>query len=205
MSKQEAREVLIEIGLELIRSTGYTATGINQILHRANARSFYSHFTSKEQFVIEVIHSYVTGVRNHMERVMSASNLSPLEKLRRYFEDMIATHGRGSGPIAGCLLGNLSLEVAGHNSEIRNLLRESFKSWQRAIAMILREAIDSGELPRTAKANNLAAVIVDGWQGAQVRAKTDQSNKALDLFFDSTFNGLLKTENTDSNPRAFLN
>ena len=41
--------------------------------------------------------------------------------------------------------------------------------------------------------NQLAAVIVDTWQGAQVRAKTEQSDKALKLFLDSTFNFLLRT------------
>jgi TetR/AcrR family transcriptional repressor of nem operon len=50
-----------------------------------------------------------------------------------------------------------------------------------------------GELPRTAEANDLAAVIVDTWQGAQVRAKTEQNDKALNLFLDSTFNLLLRT------------
>src|ERR1700728_3306639 len=113
MSKKETRETLIEVGLELISSTGYVATGINQILDAAETRSFYNHFTNKEQFVIEVIKSYVAGRHQHMERALSDSSLSPLQKLRRYFEDMIATHGRHGGPIKGCLLGNLSLEIAG--------------------------------------------------------------------------------------------
>jgi TetR/AcrR family transcriptional repressor of nem operon len=194
MNKEGTREALIEVGLELIRSTGYTATGIDQILNTANARSFYDHFTSKDQFVIEVIKFYVSGVQGRMERILADSSLSPLNKLRRFFEDMIATHGRsGGGPITGCLLGNLSLEVASHNLEIRHLLRQSFDDWQKVIAMTIREAIDKGELHRTAKANDLAAVIADSWEGAQVRAKAEQSDKAFNLFFDNAFNVLLKT------------
>jgi TetR/AcrR family transcriptional regulator, transcriptional repressor for nem operon len=193
MSKKEVREALIEVGLELISSTGYGATGINQILDAAETRSFYNYFTSKEHFVIEVIRLYVAAGHEHMERAMSDSSLSPLQKLRRYFEDMIATHGLRGGPIKGCLLGNLSLEIAGHNTEIRDLLRQSFDGWQQAIAMTLREAMNNGELPCTAEANELAALIVDTWQGAQVRAKTEQNDKALHLFLDSTFNFLLRT------------
>jgi len=41
MKKEGSREALIVVGLELIRSTGYTATGINQIVDTAAARSFY--------------------------------------------------------------------------------------------------------------------------------------------------------------------
>ena len=194
MKKKGTRESLIEVGLELIRSTGYTATGINQIVDTADARSFYDYFTSKDHFVIEVIKFYVAGVQWRMERMLADSSLSPLDKLRRYFEDMIATQGRSGGPITGCLLGNLSLEVAGHNMEIRDLLRQSFDDWQKAIAKTIREAIDQGELHRTAKANDLAAVIVDSWEGAQVRAKAEQSDKAFHLFFDNAFNVLLKTD-----------
>jgi TetR/AcrR family transcriptional regulator, transcriptional repressor for nem operon len=193
MNKNGTKEALIQAGLELIRSTGYSATGINQILNTANARSFYNYFTSKDDFVIEVIKLYVADEQARLERVQASSTLSPLEKLRRYFEDKIAFHGE-RGQFTGCLLGNLSLEVAGHNLAIRDLLRRSFDDWQKSIAMTIRESIDKGELPRTAKANTLAAVIVDSWEGAQVRAKTEQSNKALNLFYDCTFNVLLKAQ-----------
>lgn len=192
MAKNVTREALIEVGLDLIRSTGYAATGINQILDAAETRSFYNHFANKEQFVIEVIKLYVASGHQHMERLLSDSSLSPLERLRRYFEDMIAIHGRRAGPIKGCLLSNLSLEIAGQNPEIRNALRQSFDGWQDAIAMTIREAITDGELPPATKANELAALIVDTWQGAQVRAKTQQNDKALNLFLDSTFNLLLR-------------
>jgi TetR/AcrR family transcriptional repressor of nem operon len=189
---RNAREALIEVGLELIRSTSYAATGINQILDAAETRSFYNHFTNKEEFVVEVIKVYVAGGHQHMERILSDSSLSPLQRLRRYFEDMIAIHGRRGGPIKGCLLSNLSLEIAAHSPRIRDALRQSFDGWQQAIAVTIREAMNDGELPRTTKANEIAAVIVDTWQGAQVRAKTEQNDKALDLFLDSTFNLLLR-------------
>jgi TetR/AcrR family transcriptional regulator, transcriptional repressor for nem operon len=194
MSKKETRQALIEVGLELINSAGYTATGINQILNAANARSFYNHFTSKDHFVAEVIKFYVAGVDEHMKRMLGERTVSPVQRLRLYFEEMIATHGRSNGPITGCLLGNLSLEVAGHNAEIRNLLRQSFDGWQRSIASAIGEAIDQGELPGTVDANDLAAAIVDSWEGAQVRAKAEQTDKALNLFFDSTFNVLLRAD-----------
>ena len=38
----------------------------------------------------------------------------------------------------------------------------------------------------------LAALLVNGWEGAQVRAKTEQSDKPLELFLDNAFNVLLK-------------
>ncbi len=194
MSKQTTRENLIEVGLGLIHSAGYTATGINQVLEAAQVPkgSFYHHFSTKDEFVMEVVRRYATGEQERWERLLDDSNLSPLKKLRRYFKDMIATYGRRGGPIAGCLLGNLSLEVAGQNTEIRNLLGQAFDAWQNAIAKTIREAIEKQELPKTTKADDLAALLVNNWEGAQVRAKTEQSDKPLELFFDNAFNVLLK-------------
>ena len=195
MSKQNTKENLIKVGLELIHSTGYTATGINQVLEAAKVPkgSFYHHFTTKDEFVLEVILRYATGEQERWEKFLSAdSKLSPLKKLRRYFRDLITTYGRRGGPISGCLLGNLSLEVAGQNDQIRTLLGKAYDGWQEAIAKALREAIEAGELPKDYKADDMAALLVNNWEGAQVRAKTEQSDKPLELFFNSTFDVLLK-------------
>jgi len=194
MVKQSTRENLIEVGLRLIHSSGYTATGINQILEAASVPkgSFYHHFSTKDEFVMEVVRRYAAGEQERVERMLDGSDASPLKKLRRYFKELIATYGRRSGPIAGCLLGNLSLEVAGQNPQIRNLLRQAFDGWQNAIAKTIREAIEEHELPKGTKADDLAALLVNCWEGAQVRAKTEQSDKPLELFYDHAFNVLLK-------------
>jgi TetR/AcrR family transcriptional regulator, transcriptional repressor for nem operon len=194
MSKQTTKENLIEVGVGLIHFAGYTATGINQVLEAAKVPkgSFYHHFTTKDEFVMEVVRRYAAGEQERWGKLLDDSNLSPLKKLRRYFKDLIATYGRRGGPIAGCLLGNLSLEVAGQNTEIRNLLRQAFDAWQNAIAKTIREAVEKQELPKTTKADDLAALLVNGWEGAQVRAKSEQSDKPLELFFDNAFNVLLK-------------
>src|ERR1700733_6723874 len=194
MSKQTTRENLIEVGLRLIRSAGYTATGINQILEAAAVPkgSFYHHFTTKDEFVMEVIRRYVAGEQERLQRLLDDSKLPPLKKLRWYFKELIVTYGSRGGPLAGCLLGNLSLEIAAEHTEIRNLLRQAFDDWQDAIAKTIREAIDKQELPKGAKADDLAALLVNGWEGAQVRAKAEQSDKPLELFFDNAFNVLLK-------------
>ena len=194
MAKQTTRENLIEVGLQLIRSSGYTATGINQVLEAADVPkgSFYHHFGTKDEFVMEVIRRYAAGEQERLEKLLNGPELSPLKKLRRYFKDLIATYGRRGGPIAGCLLGNLSLEISGQNAEIRNLLRQAFDGWQSAIAKTIREAMEKHELPKTTKADDMAALLVNGWEGAQVRAKAEQSDMPLELFFDNAFNVLLK-------------
>jgi TetR/AcrR family transcriptional repressor of nem operon len=194
MSKQTTKENLIEVGLTLIHTAGYTATGINQVLEAAKVPkgSFYHHFSTKDEFVLDVVRRYASGEQERWERLLDDSDLSPLKKLRRYFKDLIATYGLSGGPIAGCLLGNLSLEVGGQHTEIRELIRQAFAVWEAAIAKTIREAIEKQELPKTTKAGDLAALLVNNWEGAQVRAKAEQSDKPLELFFNNAFSVLLK-------------
>jgi TetR/AcrR family transcriptional repressor of nem operon len=86
----------------------------------------------------------------------------------------------------------MTLEIAENNPELRGVLRKSFDCWQDAIAKTIREAIEQRELPKTANADELAALLVNNWEGAQVRSKAEQSDKPLELFLDVVFNVLLK-------------
>jgi TetR/AcrR family transcriptional repressor of nem operon len=193
MANHGTREELIEVGLKQIHSAGYTATGINQILELADVPkgSFYHHFASKDAFAKEVLEHYNSGEEQRWKSFLEDTKVSPLKRLRRYFKEMIAIYGR-RGRSAGCLLGNMTLEIAEHNPKLRGVLRKSFDCWQNAMAKTIREAIEQQELPKTANANELAALLVNNWEGAQVRAKAEQSDKPLELFLDVAFNVLLK-------------
>ena len=193
MANHGTREELIEVGLKQIHSAGYTATGINQILELADVPkgSFYHHFASKDAFAKEILEHYNFGEQERWESFLGDTKVSPLKRLRRYFKEMIAIYGR-RGRSAGCLLGNMTLEIAEHNPKLRGVLRKSFDRWQNAIAKTIREAIEEHELPKTANPDELAAVLVNAWEGAQVRTKVEQSDKPLELFLDVTFNVLLK-------------
>src|SRR5271168_4469449 len=146
MSTPSTREHLIEIGLERLRSTGYTATGVKEILDLANVPkgSFYHYFPSKEAFAGEVFQRYADGEIQRSERILGDRKAAPLKRLRRYFEELISVYGQ-SGAISGCLLGSLSLEVADHSPKLRSQLQEVFGGWQKGIADVLREAVERGD------------------------------------------------------------
>ncbi len=156
--------------LTLILTAGYTATGINQVLEAAKVPkgSFYHHFSTRDEFVLAVVRRYAGNGQERWERLLRDSDLSPLKKLRSYFKDLISTYGLSGGPIAGCLLGNVSLEIGSPHAEIRSLIREAFDAWKAAIAKTIREAVEKQELPKTTKAGTLTALLVNNWEGAQV-------------------------------------
>jgi len=192
MTSSSTRDRLIEVGLELMRKHGYGATGLQEILHAAGVPkgSFYHHFGSKEEFTAAVIERYFTLEAKHVDTVLSNTRQTPLKRLRRYFEELIQMAGQ-SAPIAGCLLGSLSLEVADASPLLQSCLSFSFTQWQAAIASVVREAVEKGELPQSTKPESLAGFLLNSWEGALLRSQADKNDAPVKDFLRFVFEGLL--------------
>jgi TetR/AcrR family transcriptional repressor of nem operon len=173
---------------------GYAATGVKEILDEADVPkgSFYHYFPSKEAFAKEVLALYV-GIENERAgKILLQGKAAPLKRLRRYFEELIDVYGP-TAEISGCLVGNLSLEMADHSDSIQSLLHHSFANWQAGIASVLQEAIDRGDLARSNKPQELASFLLNSYEGALLRSKADRSYEPLENFLHFVFNVLLKS------------
>ena len=190
---QNTREQLIDVGLKRIHAAGYGATGVNEILELAQIPkgSFYHHFPSKEVFAEAVLQHYGAGEMRRCEELLGDKSIAPLKRLRQYFEDLMAVYGR-TGPISGCLFGNMTLEVADHSDKLQLFLKGAFAGWNEAIAEVLRDAVAKGDLDRSAKPKELAAFTLNNWEGALLRSKVERSDQPLELFLHFTFKVLLK-------------
>jgi len=193
MSTPSTRDHLLEVGLKQLRSTGYTATGVKEVLDLAEVPkgSFYHYFPSKEAFAGEVFQLYADGEMQRAERVLGDGSVAPLERLRRYFEELISVYGQ-RGEISGCLVGNLSLEVADHSPKLQSQLQTVFGVWQNGIAGVLREAVERGDLAQSTDPDELAEFLLNSYEGALVRMKADKSDRPLENFLHFTFDVLLK-------------
>jgi len=193
MEVRNTGDHLLQIGLRQIRAMGYTSTGVKEILDEADVPkgSFYHHFASKEAFAKEVLELYVRGENERAEKILRDGKSAPLKRLRRYFQELISIYGP-TAKISGCLIGNLSLEMADHSDSIQSLLHESFSNWQTGIVGVLQEAIDRGDLAKSNKPQELASFLLNSYEGALLRSKADRSSKPLDNFLYFAFNVLLK-------------
>jgi TetR/AcrR family transcriptional repressor of nem operon len=192
ITKPATRDHLIEVGLERMRKHGYGATGVQEILDAAGVPkgSFYHYFNSKEEFTAAVVERYVTRAGEHCLGVLGNTRQAPLKRLRRYFEDLIRFAGQ-SAPIQGCLIGSLSLEVAGTSPRLQNCLSSGFTHWQALIASVLQEAVEKGDLPKSTRPEALAGFLLNSWEGALLRSQADRSDTPLEDFLDYMFEGVL--------------
>jgi TetR/AcrR family transcriptional repressor of nem operon len=193
MEARNTRDHLLQVGLRQIQAKGYASTGVKEILDDADVPkgSFYHHFASKEAFTKEVLELYARGEMERAEKILRDGKAAPLKRLRRYFEELIAVYGP-TAAVSGCMLGNLSLEMADHSDSIQSSLHQSFAKWQSDIAGVLQEAIDRGYLAKSNKPRELASFLLNSYEGALLRSKADRSAKPLEHFLHFSFNVLLK-------------
>jgi TetR/AcrR family transcriptional repressor of nem operon len=195
---RSTRDRLIDVGLEQMRKHGYGATGIQEILEAAEIPrgSFYHHFGSKEDFAAAVLERYLSLEGEHCREVLGNKRQKPLRRLRRYFEDLARTAGPSS-PIQGCLMGSMSLEVAGSNPRLQGCLSADFAVWQGAIASVLGEAVEAGDLAPSTDVTALAGFILNGWEGALLRSQADQSEAPLTQFLHFIFKDMLMSRKVE--------
>jgi TetR/AcrR family transcriptional repressor of nem operon len=187
------REHLLEVGLRQLRATGYTATGVKEVLDLAQVPkgSFYHYFPSKEAFVGELFARYANGEGERAQRILGDASVPPLKRLRTYFEELISVYGQ-PGEAAGCLIGAMSLEIADHIPKLQAQLHSMYTGWQNGIADVLREAIKRGDLAKSTKPDPLAEFILNSYEGSLVRMKAEQNSSPLNHFLYFTFGVLLK-------------
>ena len=105
MATKSTRDHLIDTGLKLMHQQGYNATGLTEILKAADVPkgSFYHHFGSKEDFAAAALERYTTREAKHAVSVLIGSKMSPLQRLKRYFIDLVKFYGQ-KGEIPGCMM-----------------------------------------------------------------------------------------------------
>src|SRR6476646_7570097 len=183
MPKPSHRETLLQEGLKVLLSQGYSGASVRDIVRAAGVPqgSFTNHFTSKEAFAHELLDLYFSLVRGNIEKTLRNDSLPPLRRLRAWIDVQIAFLKKAEFR-SGCLIGNLSIEASEQSELIRRRLAEMFKDITEAIVYCLKAAVDAGELPASTDVREVASFFYSSWQGAILQSKVDQTIKPLERF-----------------------
>lgn len=173
--KDDTRARLISAGAELMHRQGYTGTGIQEVLTACGVPkgSFYHYFKSKEDFALAVVEHHACRMAEGSRALFDRADLSPLERLRLFFDTMTARLADPEHPLgqSGCPIGNLVQELAPCNPVMRERLNAVLSGLEGILAQTLRQAAEAGEIPAHLDPEETARFISSSWQGAILRAK----------------------------------
>ncbi len=184
----EARGRLLSIGMDLIRGESYAAIGINDVLKAADVPrgSFYHYFESKQAFGLQVAQHYHDAQLASAREVLRDDQRAPLECLQAFFRNAQADYAaRGFG--SGCLMCNLSTEMADRNDAFQLLLKSHWRELANEIADCIAR-LDRADIGLEALSDHEAADwLLNAWSGALTRMKAERSAVPLQLFQKSVF------------------
>ena len=192
MAKESTRTRLLETGERIFLEKGYNHTGIQEVLKESSVPkgSFYYYFKSKEEFGLSVVEASYAAHRVKLDGFFNDDTRTPLARLRNHFDTGIQALKENDFR-CGCLIGNLSQEMATQNETFREYLSNIWMDWRESFAQCLREAQTAGELHEGWDITMLATFCIDGWEGAIIRSKVTKTTEPLTTFtailFDTVF------------------
>jgi TetR/AcrR family transcriptional repressor of nem operon len=178
---------LLEMGLVMLLEHGYNDLGIQTLLRQTGVPrgSFYHHFESKEDFALQVVDLYMERVHEALRACVQDESRPPLERVRHFFE-MTPGQYRQDGYL-GCMLGGLGQELSGVNEAFREKIDGCFVEIGRILAGCLDEACRQGDLAPDADCEQMAALLIDCWEGAALRSRLKRSPAPLEAMLDFYF------------------
>lgn len=181
-----SKEKIIVSAMKLFWFRGYRNTGINEILEEVGVSkgSFFYHFTDKKTLFMEVIdYFYEKELKALLDKHFS-TNINPVDKIINFCEDFnnICKQNKFYG---GCILGNLSLELADLDETYLEKLDEVFENWKREIEKVVEE------ITHIKNTKEIVHFVIWGLEGIMLSTKVHKNLNKNTMEFN-TFRKILK-------------
>lgn len=178
--KQIKKDKLLDQGVSLLLEKGYHATGLKEILDTVQIPkgSFYTYFNSKEQFAAEAINHYIEPFIQRLTAHLQNPELDGLAALKTYYTELV-TEVAQTGFKGGCLLGNLMGEIGDTSPLCRDALLDAVGRYSELQKAALERGQREGKVRMDRSAKAMADLMLNGWQGALLRMKVEQSVEPL--------------------------
>lgn len=175
--------------MEVLHKKGYGVASVESITEAAGVPkgSFFNHFHSKEEFAAEALRAYFQPWSEKSEVILQRTDLAPKDKLLGLLR--VAT-SKSRGCYDGCMIGNLSLELAHQSEPLRLLLAKILDAWTSSFEQVIREGQEAGHFQTSLAADKTARFIVNLFQGSILRAKVDHTDRATEEFEDTVLSVL---------------
>ena len=190
MPRPNTKEQLIVAGLNALLEKGFNGVGVQEITEQAGVPkgSFYNHFESKEALGAEIVERY--GLNSTRRAILRDKTVPPLQRLRTHFETLNDSFIKSKFE-RGCLLGNFSAELANQSPVIRESLVTLFERWTKDLEVAIADAQSEGAVSSDRDAGDIAAFLLDAYEGTLLRARVQRDRAPFDRFMKLAFEQIL--------------
>lgn len=179
----------LQSALEVFWRKGYAATSMQDLVAAMGIQkaSLYATFGDKHQL-------YLTALRRYQQETFEeltahlAGATSPLRAITE-FVDEVFEHTAKDGR-RGCLCVNANIELAPHDGDVAEMLRQHHERMESLLAATLERARSLGEIPRKADPRALATFLLGIVVAINVLGKQRASRQQLQALRDQALAAL---------------
>lgn len=161
---------IADAAMQVFWQRGYAATSIQDLVESTglSRSSLYSTFESKHGLYQQALRRYQTLTMTNVELLSGPGTPKALirQLLLRVADDELA-----DGRQRGCLVANATLELAGHDEAVADLVGYSFQRMQKALEALIRRGQQAGDVAADKNPRALARFFVNTMQGLRVLGK----------------------------------
>lgn len=181
--KKENIHRALEIGSKILGQKGYHGLGLREFLENAGipSGSFYYYFKSKEDFAAKVIEHYGEKVANYFNHLLFDNSKPFNNRLEIVFNEEIERINQ-TAFTEGCMIGDLTSEIAGQNTLIQNISDTNYNRWQDIFERFFNEGQKEGSFSKSFNAKEMAIFFLSSRQGALTRVKASRTIEPYKLF-----------------------
>ena len=198
---KSARQTILETAQPIVGAKGFSAVGLNEILHAADVPkgSFYHYFNSKDAFGVVLLDTYFDNYLNAMQQLFNQPDLSQHAKLMRYWQSWI-NNQTGCTDAGKCLAVKLGAEVSDLSEPMRLALQRGTARTIGLLAEALQQGVEDGSVTITQHPESLARRLYALWLGTSVMSKITHTAAPFDEALGLTRQLLGQPEETDTHP-----
>jgi len=174
--------------MKLFIEHGYHACSVQDITQAAGVPkgSFYNHFKSKEALAAEIVAEYGRGTTDR--GILADSKVPALTRLKKHFA---ALNEYFASCNDGCLVGKFMAQVSDETPQLRDGLVSVLNLWGEQISSTIADGQRQGTIRKDLKADQLAAFLIDAYEGAILRTRVEKSPRALKEFVKVVFSSIV--------------
>jgi len=196
-----SRDRIIEAAVWLFYANGYNATGVAEILKKAdvNSGSFYFFFKSKEDLLLAVLDWYLENLEPILIKPVYEATKNPIERvfalLDGYRQKILITEFDFTCPI-----GRLALEIDPERSHVHEKIAANFRGWTAAVKRCLEDAGD--RIAPGTDTDALAKFVLTVMEGGVMQSRSHKSIVPFDASLEQLRQYFRFLEQPQDSPRA---
>ena len=172
--------VALERAVDVFWDKGYFDTSMDDLIKSMGVARYgvYNTWGNKHELYLAALKKYFNQRVGMMQGALGSKDAS-IPEIKGFFEMLLS---RPKGAHSGCFACNAAMELAPHDQDVADLIRDLFAQIAGVFRGALSNAVEKGELKTEHKINDLAEYLANILRSTAVMDRSGYSRKQISKY-----------------------